>query len=459
MADVHYYVKSTGSDTSPYDTWVKAATAVSTVISSAKTSADGGDRVFIWLDSNLSDSISANTQYLLSVYDNIMIRFISVDSSGSPEPPDVTDMLAGATITTSGAYSATFQNSGYFWGVTLDWVAGAVNRSIYLASRIANAGHSVQVWEDCTIKMLATGSGARLGFGAGGNIDAVQRVHFINTDVTLARSAIYLQAVEAVIRGGTFDGTLNNNAVFQPSTVDGRGSSVFIDGTDMSAYGTSDFIIDENSTYDDTLRFGAQNITMGSGMGYVTGLRTDVSNDFTYNFYNVSIGNSKVVEFHRVNGLGHAEDDQSIYLDMSDGTTSYGVKIVTTALCEEYVKPFRFKLGRVKLSGTASIVVKVEIAQDGTTTALQNDEICMDLEYVDDTTALSFIESDKAATILTTPADHATSTESWTGLSGTNKKQYLAVTTANTGKECYADVWVNVYKPSLTVYVGGVSVG
>tara|TARA_R110002167_G_scaffold23542_1_gene83669 strand:- start:74 stop:901 length:828 start_codon:yes stop_codon:yes gene_type:complete len=156
----------------------------------------------------------------------------------------------------------------------------------------------------------------------------------------------------------------------------------------------------------------------------------------------------------RTGFLGQHYQDTGIYRTSgaSNGTTNLAHKVTSTADTMPLLG-YRYKLADLWADVSTAKTFTVEIAQDGTTTALQDNEIWIEVEYPDDLSSMAHIESNRVVDITTAPVDQPASVEAWTGLSGTNVKQKLSVTTTNAGKEGAYAVWVNVAKPSTTVYI------
>lgn len=136
----------------------------------------------------------------------------------------------------------------------------------------------------------------------------------------------------------------------------------------------------------------------------------------------------------------------------SNGTTGISCKMVSSAGCVENI----IALESIPITGwTSSTTEKtftVEFVHDSAT-ALQNDEIWMELEYpANNTDGLGAIAKSKCV-ILGSPADTTDSSETWTttGLSNPNtRKLSVTVTPGKAGPLCAR---VYLAKASTTVYI------
>jgi len=150
---------------------------------------------------------------------------------------------------------------------------------------------------------------------------------------------------------------------------------------------------------------------------------------------------------------GELFSDTGIVLDSTNpASTVTSNKIVSNANAQEFFIPVRFSITKGWADFSTSKTINIEFCQDGTATDLTDAEIWIEVQYPDDTTSLYHQDSDRASDNQSA-ANQATSTASWTGLSGTNAKQKCLVTTTQTGKAGPYQVFVCLAKPSTTVYV------
>jgi hypothetical protein len=155
---------------------------------------------------------------------------------------------------------------------------------------------------------------------------------------------------------------------------------------------------------------------------------------------------------YQLNKFGQYFSETSIYLDATDGLNSYSRRIATNSASDDFFNPSRFKLANGWADFSTSKTLTVELCQDGTTTGLDDAQCWVEVVFPDDTTSLRIVETTKASDNQTT-STLTSSSASWTGLSGTNVKQKIALTTSATGKEGSYEVFISVAKASTTVYV------
>lgn len=438
------YVRSDGSNTSPYDTWAKAATTLATAVSASSA----GDTIYV-ADGH-TESLGASTNYDTNCTSTASVtRIVCVNDTGDPEPP--TAVATGATISMSGNYSITFEAGMYVYGITFTTASALSNQSFNFLYPNALEDF-VQTFENCTFNMNFTGLTASCAFGFQTNNEWTRTAIFNDctfTDVgAVSQGAFFRLWGNAVvmINGGSISDS-SRPSIFENGNNE-EPSQFYVRGFDMSAATNTVLTLDqENHDY-----FEFVNCPTHASATLVSQTKDMGHAHRQYLMHNVGSTNNNI-QIHEGNGFGTVVEDTGIYLDASDGTTSYSHKVVSETNVVEYIQPYKYKLADLWADTSTSKTFTIEIAQDGTTTNLQNDEIWIEVHYIDDNTCLAHIEDDSSGNYLATPADQTTSSASWTGLSGTNAKQKLAVTTSNTGKAGPCAVYLCLAKPDTTVYV------
>jgi hypothetical protein len=133
----------------------------------------------------------------------------------------------------------------------------------------------------------------------------------------------------------------------------------------------------------------------------------------------------------------------------TDGVTSFSYYVTGNSTIENS-NFLRFKLLDLVADTSSSKTFTIEIAQDNAATALTDMDVAMELLYSDDSTSKAHFQTTEK--VFGTPVNLSTSSVTWTGLTNPTK-QYLSITTTNTGKEGLCSVWLKVFKPSATFYV------
>ena len=151
---------------------------------------------------------------------------------------------------------------------------------------------------------------------------------------------------------------------------------------------------------------------------------------------------------------GQIVQDDAVYLAATyDGSNGYCAKMTSNANALDAVRPLRFKLWERRLT-TANPTLTVQMVLD-LATALQNDEIWLEVEYPDGTTQ-ALRNTDRTSRQEVgwsggsgpgTAADLTTSTETWTGTGAfsNEQKKEIAVTISG-GDTGVHTVWICVAK-------------
>lgn len=165
--------------------------------------------------------------------------------------------------------------------------------------------------------------------------------------------------------------------------------------------------------------------------------------------------------FYYANYYGSVGEDTSIYRDATyDGINGYSAEAVSNSNAVP-AKPFRFEVCSIPInvsdySGT--ITFTVHFAVDGSSTALNNDELYFGVEYPDGQSQALGVCMDNKEIIASDAVSPTTETGLWTGLSGTNKQMSINMTaTIGTAQGNIGTGVVRVFaslaKPSTTVYI------
>tara|TARA_R110000772_G_scaffold60095_1_gene135607 strand:+ start:43 stop:1317 length:1275 start_codon:yes stop_codon:yes gene_type:complete len=224
-----------------------------------------------------------------------------------------------------------------------------------------------------------------------------------------------------------------------------QGNSLNVDGGDLSGCTSSTLISnDVNSSFDITNTIiNALTVTLASNVP--------------------SVGSSGIIEAvdsvssvnrqYRSEALGELFSETSIILDSTNpASTITSNKIVTNSSAESFFRYVRYPIFRSWSDFSTSKAISIEFCQDGTTTSLTDDEIWVEIQYPDDTTAKYLVDTDRASDNQS-GVNQATSLAAWAGLSGTNVKQKCSITTTQTGKAGPYQVFMCLAKPSTTIYV------
>jgi hypothetical protein len=156
--------------------------------------------------------------------------------------------------------------------------------------------------------------------------------------------------------------------------------------------------------------------------------------------------------FRRYRPVKYGELFSESVIKLSDSNFSASNKLVSNANSSEFFSPLRVLLNTDFADFSTSKTITIEVAQDGTTTGLTDTEFWIEIVYPDDTTNEYHFESSRAVnsasgSLLTSSA------ESYDGLSGTNTKQKIEITTTQTGKDGAFELFGCLAKTSTTAYI------
>ena len=427
------YVNDGGSDTSPYDTWAKAANLMASALADAACVAGST----IYLQSDHVETYSADTTLLsANGTSDSPITIISVTNTNEPpEAADIQTMTVGGGKMdgkTNGAYD--IRLSGYDVWIGLEFIAGD-NLEIPNASVNITLINCKLIVDDILI------------IGTNYSSAAIKYIYFENVDVRFVTSGSFLINGSGFYwKGGSFgfDGGSTTNLF---NLHEASGGWVIIEDIDIQDLDSSDYLVSDISGGRDFLlkrcKVPAAANYMNSG---------PIGGACKVRFHSVDNGNF----IHRFNEYyfeGNIMDDVATYRNSAatyDGTNEYSVKLTSNANAIEWSRPLRFKLADIWCAANPTIAV--ELNTDNV--VLQNDEFWIEIEYPDSTIgALGKIDqTSRPATILTTPANLTTSSVAWTEAFGTEKPQKIEETILG-GQAGIHTVWACLGKPSTTVYV------
>lgn len=173
MADL--FVDSAGSNTSPYDTWAKAATSLSTAVSACSA----GDRIFV--DDGFTQTVGGSSTLSFPQNPSLPVIVTSVDKA-----TDAYSIGAEYTTGTTSGWDLIINGSVHFYGMTL---ACADDMALH-----NNIGGEVnwQRYEDCTFRQEVNRNDGFIAFGDDRN---VLEIHNCTFDLSIVTSAYSSQGL------------------------------------------------------------------------------------------------------------------------------------------------------------------------------------------------------------------------------------------------------------------------
>lgn len=435
-----YFVASGGSNTSPYDTWAKAATSLATALAAATTD---GDIIAIQHDGvpSTDSALATDTTYTFSAN---KVRLIASTNSGT------------STITPTSMGTANWIGSN---STNRAVTFTAVNRIVYMYGlTLRTAGTSADViqigtgdgmhaeMEDCYFWSGNTGSGSHVIFGRTGG-DA-------NTFIKLRNCTLRFGAAGQQCRVGAklqMDGGSLSSAGTAPTSLFAfnnfaGGAEVFCEGVDLSHL-TGNMVADANLQAS-TVRLSRCKL----GVFPPTMASQTVANRAGVEVFafDCATGDTHGLMAH-VNSFGSTVSDTGIFY--TSGAAGQSWKITTTSLCSFY-EPYETPWFGYYNTATTSIAPFVEILRDGSTTAYQDDEVWLDLAAKTTSgSTQSSLTTDRMA-LFGTPANHAAGAGlgSWTGESGTAWSGKMVMASLTPAEVGHIQARIVVGEPSITVY-------
>lgn len=428
MADL--FVDDGGSNTSPYETWAKAATSFATAVSAASA----GDRIIIGHDH--SETIGSVTYAFPGIISspNEMISALST-AGGST----VTYTKAGnIQISVTSDASQDLSITGYvkFFGV-----------SIRVADNFTTSGSGSLV--DFDDSVLEIGSGQSGQWQMGGIEQNLIRLK--NTDVNFSFGTGFFACgnnTDFVWEGGTLSLGGQPTALFDDFS---RMAQVNVMGVDLSALTSALLDISESAKIEARFR----HCLLNSGVALSTGAIGARSSRILMSGCDDTTGND-LYRLEYIDYWGSTVHDDTIFRDggASDGATRISWKMVSTANAAEFSEPTKSPPVVAWVDSIGSKTFTVHLVFDGVTD-LDDDEVWLELEYLEASADTdSAFADDRSADITATPAAQATSTETWIGTGGftnENKQQLDVAVTVNRVGPIIARVCLA--KPSTTIYV------
>jgi hypothetical protein len=433
MADI--FVHTAGSNTSPYDTWAKAATALANVAAVDAAS----DRILI--DSTNSESV-ATISYTAPGAAATPNQILSCTPSGGA---GIGALAAGAVFTTTGT-TTIFSGCAYVYGVTIRNSSASSN-----GITIGQTNGVLQHWDTCSFEHTGAGGSSIIEIGsvtAGGG----GRVVLNNCTFKLGATGqrIYVSG-EVVIRGGSWlsGGTTPVN-IFGCSSSN-RGASLLVEGFDFSNLAaTVNLMQGQGGTStvfrDCKLPASWTGVPVTSALiqpGQRVALWNCGNGGTTHRVWVVDYQYTLIAETVVVK-TGGAQDD----------ATPISWKMTTTANVAygsgEGVSPDM--LINNTTTGSAKTIT-VDIIHDSVTN-LTDAEVWLQVEYLGTSgQAIGSVITDAKSSVIATAADQTASGATWTTTGLTNPNKQKLEVTLTPQQKGYFICRVCCAKASKTIYI------
>lgn len=437
------YLRSTdGSDSDDGSTWALAKAT----LAAALTAAGAGGTVYM---SQAHAETQSTAMTLASPgASEALVSVLCVDDTA--EPP--TTLAASGTVSTTGASGISFTvGCTYYYGVTFSAGDGASLAPISLG--VTASGVSLYILEKCALKLNSTTINANQLISLGnGNVNTKEQlIRLINTTVQFGNAAQKIRPVSRVEWLGTpsaIVGAVIPDVLF--SHLANMPTQVLVSGVDLSAMGSGKSLVNLAAAGQPVYRFS--NCKFGASSGIVTGTNGGAGGPIVMVDNCDSADTNYRMEHYKYQGSIKSETSKIRSGGASDGTTPISWNM-TTLTGASFVSPLESPPIAIwnDTAGSAKTIT-VEIAQNSAATALTNEEIWLEVEYLGTTGyPISSVISDRKTDILATAADQTSSTVTWNNMT-TPTRQKLEVTFTPQEKGAI-QCRVMLAKPSVTVYV------
>ncbi len=436
------FCASGGSNTSPYETWAKAATSFATALAQASTA---GDQVIIQYNAVPAGDAELAVDTVFTTANNISIIAASNDggTAYTPTAMGTANWIGNSTTNRRCGLGGGVDDRVYVYGLTLRTAGSTAD---FLGLNYSNSGADC-TWENCYFwhGNSDAGSHIQIGFGnSTGPYNEFQNCTFrfgsTSQSIQLAGSAVMYDCTFAP--AGSVPTTL--------FLAQDRSSGLQFRGCDFSPIVNT---LVGNSA--DPAYFTLDRCKLGAG---VTILASQTINPTRHSakcfLTDCSSGDTHGI-FGYYDVLGSVVTDSGIYF--TSGAAALSWKIATTANASFYM-PFETPWISKYNTTLSSITPYLEILRDGSTTAYQDNQVWAEcLAKTTSTSTKASISRDrKDINAGTSAANQAAGAGlgSWTGESGTAWSGKIdpgsAITPAENGS---LSMRVCVGVASSTVYI------
>lgn len=420
-----------GSDSNGGTSWSDEKLTLGTGIAAIDAA---GDRVLI---DTAHSGTEATINYTSPGTPANPIQFLSVTPTGAS---GISSLTAGADIICSGT---TFNILGSLYAYGITWRSTTASSVVIQFSALNG---DVQRHDSCNFEVTGAGGSTTIFFG-GTTTGGGAAVELRDCTFKLGAAAQRIEyATHLAIRGGSWQsGGTAPTALFKQ--IDGlRGGLLLVEGTDFTNAGTA---VNLHSTGQGGVRAVFRDIIMAASWTGVPIADASLREGMEVEVWNYRIGST----YHRFwlkNSRCQLTPETTIVRTggASDDVGSYSVKMVTTANVA-YPSTAARSMELVAPNSTtgSNVTITCEIIHDSVT-ALDDDEIWLEVEEPDGT-----VTTDAMASVIATPAAQTSSSETWTTTGLTNPNKQALSVTINPSRAGNLLCRVVCAKPSKTLYI------
>ena len=438
MADIYVDNATPGSNTSPYDTWAKAATTLATALAIA-TSADT-----VWVKNTHNETQSTTNALTFPTSAGLKV----LCTSDTSQPP--TSVTTGGLLRTSATGVISLDGFAYIYG--LEFRPGEGNNT---SSPQLNIGSTIVaqglVLDTCKGTMASTGSALmQLCGGASGSAREyyVELINFTAKFGAVGQSIAFRNGRQR-IKNMSIDAAGSAPTSLFKFTV-GCNSDTLVEASDLSGKAWTNLA---NVGVNAGGRLTVRNCKLPSSITVVTGTNPDTAGPIV-RMHNCDSGNTNY-RFSEQYYEGSIVNENTIVKTggSSDGVTPESFKMVSSANTQIWT-PLRSPEFVQKVTTTGSaLTCTVDIMHDNVT-GLKDNEVWLELEYLSDSgTPLGTYTTDRASSVIASGSTQPSSSASWTTTGITNPNAQKLQITFTPQQKGYVICRVALAKASYTVYV------
>lgn len=435
------YVWSGGSNTSPYETWAKAATSPITAINAAAA----GEKVYV----HAADyTPSGNETWVLA--GTIGSPVVVICSNDTTNMPPQTVGSGWRWTPGTSAYDLAINGIGVVYGLTFHVSGGSGTTTFSIAQtddddiRLVNCGFNAAANTSASSVLILCGDTI-------GNMQSTLE-NFTYVSSNQAAGGIEFQANVKWV-GGSVTTTAANTVLVKAAK---RGCEVSFANVDFDGMTSGTVVNPSTGAMTTNTSFVFSNCRFHASATLVGSFAAVATADIT--FYNCGVGDVHY-QFAHYSPYGMTLVDTGIYAsdgaEWNESAAKYSWKIVTGGNCSHqtpYVSPWIHQ----HHEGTSAITPSLEGFRDGSTSVIEDDEVWAEFSYQGTSGfTLGTIVNDRMA-LLGSPADQTSSLtySDWeTGTSADSTFKLATTATITPAEIGNLSARVCVGEPSITVYV------
>lgn len=414
-----YYVSSAGSNTSPYDTWAKAATSLAVVTAIPVLAADT-----IYVSPTHSESLGSAQTWTCPTTPGLKI--ICANSTASAPP---TGVGTGAVLATTTTFTQAMNGHAYVYGLTFQ------NGSSTSANNLTfghSGSNSVGITLDtCTLYLASTNAANYIGLGSvfSGGLGGALNVNMINCVVRTSGvgQTVRLGPSNIVISGMTFHASSSvPTSIFLLGTNLASPSDVLIENSDLSGKAATNLFT--CASVANASNVIVRNCKLPASIVMLTGTLLSYGSQHI-RVENCDSGDTHIrLAEHQYAGVNTTST--AIYRasgSVQDDAVAYSVVMTGNANTSTYW-PLKSPEGFIWNNTIGSVTLTVEFIRDSVTN-LKDSEVWVEASYMGTSGfPLGTAINDRVATPIATPADQDTSSVTWTNAMTNPNKQKAVVT-------------------------------